>query len=437
MRKIKNLISLSLAITIVMGCFCFSASATNNLEVNSSSNITEKSDKIILNESNLSIRETVKKFFDIYFDSLEELNIPDFDGVIEKNEFTLEYLKSIEYSVKSNQLWNVKQLNSKITVEYLSLKETSAGAEVELLMSSKHNYNVSQDIQSGIRNVYYKLYLEKDIAGEFIITNLETDDYGYQCFVEMIDNYKKSNSASEYSLKEANEEMINNIIHDELEFILYAKNKEHTEVIEEEIEEPATSIRAVNVTYNNMLGRNYAQRFAMMDKNDRWFYTANKDCTNFVSQCVWAAYGGYVEGSTSETATKANISNKFRMINNTWHAGTGGGMPAWESVQAFWNYVTTNTGNGPKAIGYNNGNVYTNIAPLSINYGDVLQFNSSSTGDYAHSVYVTYTSSATDQYPEILVSAHTGDIYNAPLTNYTSSRRYMRRLDFVNNTFSN
>ena len=408
--------------------------------VNASVNINETSDVVLLDESNLNARNVVLSFFEIYIESLENLTLPEFDGVIDENEDTLRFIKSIEYNVKSNQIWDVKQINSNVTIDYLSLQETVDGVNIEVLMSSKHNYNISPTVESGIGNVYYKFYLKELNNGFYEIKDVETDDYNYLCFNEMIDNYETSENTNVYALNTLNEEqIIEELIEDELEFTKYAKNMEHN-FEEEMIEEPVVAPYALTVTYNNMLGRNYAQRFAEASESSRWFYTVDGldggDCTNFVSQCVWAGYGGYVEGSTSATATQNNIRNQYRMT-SSWYGGTGGGSPAWESVQGFWNYMTTNTGYGPKATGYNNGYVYTNIAPLTINYGDVLQFNSSGSGDYAHSVYVTYTSSATDQYSEILVSAHTNDVYNAPLTNYTSSRRYMRRLDFQNNTFSN
>ena len=75
--------------------------------VNASVNINETSDVVLLDESNLNARNVVLSFFEIYIESLENLTLPEFDGVIDENEDTLRFIKSIEYNVKSNQSWDV------------------------------------------------------------------------------------------------------------------------------------------------------------------------------------------------------------------------------------------------------------------------------------------------------------------------------------------
>ncbi|MEA4901918.1 amidase domain-containing protein [Desulfitobacterium sp.] len=129
------------------------------------------------------------------------------------------------------------------------------------------------------------------------------------------------------------------------------------------------------------------------------------------------------------------------MVNNIWQAGTGGGVPNWESVMNLWNYATTNTGNGPKATGTNNDQPYYNLSPSSIYYGDVIQKRAGSTGDYTHSVFVTYSlDSSTQYYYEVLVSQHSGDLYNRNLweliTSSGGNSCYLRKMSFNSATFS-
>lgn len=160
-----------------------------------------------------------------------------------------------------------------------------------------------------------------------------------------------------------------------------------------------------------------------------------------MSQCVWVAYGGYVEGNDAQT--KKNISNRVRMVNNIWQTGApgGGGVPYWENAPKFWTYVTTNTGNGPKATGTNNGNPYYNLSPSSIYYGNVIQKRNGSSGDYEHSVFVTYSlDSKTEYYDQVLVSQHGGQAYNRNLweliTNGGGNNCYLRKMSFNSANFS-
>ncbi|AFM01237.1 hypothetical protein Desde_2937 [Desulfitobacterium dehalogenans ATCC 51507] len=191
-----------------------------------------------------------------------------------------------------------------------------------------------------------------------------------------------------------------------------------------------------------MLARNWAHRFAELGESDRFFYTAcGNDCTNFVSQCIWAGYGGYIEGN--DTQTKNNIFNRVRMVNNVWQAGAigGGGVPNWENATNLWNYVTTNTGDGPRATGANNNQPYYNLPPSSIYYGNALQIRSGSSGEYAHSVFVTYSlDSSTTEYNQVLVSQHTYDKYNRNLweliTAWGGNNCYIRKMSFNSANFS-
>lgn len=55
---------------------------------------------------------------------------------------------------------------------------------------------------------------------------------------------------------------------------------------------------ALIVAYDANKAVNYSDCYALTENS--LFYVADKDCTNFVSQCVWAGYGGWVNGD--ETA---------------------------------------------------------------------------------------------------------------------------------------
>jgi hypothetical protein len=63
------------------------------------------------------------------------------------------------------------------------------------------------------------------------------------------------------------------------------------------------------------------------DRSNEQFYRIGDwmgNCANFISQCVWAGFGGE-EGADPMTYD--------------WFAGQGGGSPAWENVEYFWSYA--------------------------------------------------------------------------------------------------
>lgn len=124
------------------------------------------------------------------------------------------------------------------------------------------------------------------------------------------------------------------------------------------------------------------------------------------------------------------------MVSNVWHGGSGGGMPNWESVESFWSYVTSNQGNGPKAREYNNGGWYTDVLPIDISQGDVLQ-KSNNGSSYFHSVYVVSTSGGSDPtYNLIYVAQHSGNYSNRKLSELIGvGGSYIRKIKFQAGTF--
>lgn len=54
------------------------------------------------------------------------------------------------------------------------------------------------------------------------------------------------------------------------------------------------------------------------------------NCSNFVSQCLWFGFG---DG-------KLERPDGYMNMTPTWYGGEGGGSPAWENVDYFWNEIT-------------------------------------------------------------------------------------------------
>ena len=175
--------------------------------------------------------------------------------------------------------------------------------------------------------------------------------------------------------------------------------------------------KSVTVSYDRAAAVAYARRFAKVENNGI-FKSMGLDCTNFVSQCMWSGYGGTKGYTLDDTAAlKARVAADYRQT-STWYGRNADspyqyGSGAFIRVVDFWDYVTTNTGDGPRATGYNNNKVWTQLTVVP-RTGDILQVYIPGQGRYAHSVIVTQVKSTSltvnnkDMWRNnIIVSQHT------------------------------
>ena len=139
----------------------------------------------------------------------------------------------------------------------------------------------------------------------------------------------------------------------------------------------------------------YAERWALY-RNPLFYDFAGSggDCTNFVSQCILAG------------CCTMNFTPTFG-----WYFRTSSDRaPAWTSVEYLYDFLT-----GAPDFARENGGIgpfgREVPAPLA-RVGDVVQL-ADETGDFYHTLLVTATG------PEgLLVSAHTNDARNRPLSSY-------------------
>ena len=140
--------------------------------------------------------------------------------------------------------------------------------------------------------------------------------------------------------------------------------------------------------YNRALALAYARRWAFSRNPEYYSFDGiGGDCTNFISQCIFAG-AGQMNYTPDVGWYYISISDR---------------AAAWTGVRFLYNFLVNNEGLGPYASETDADGVRT---------GDVIQLGRAD-GSFYHSLIVTSI------FPEILVAAHTNDAFNRPLRTYT------------------
>lgn len=173
--------------------------------------------------------------------------------------------------------------------------------------------------------------------------------------------------------------------------------------------------------YDGVSGSAYARSFALHDNIPRsqvlFYYDPNDDCTNFISQCVWAAYGGWIPGYSDVIVAQnaQRIKQDVRQVSGAWYGSRDYiGSTVWCRVGEFYSFITAQKTLGPRATKIAEGK-FAFVDPSIIRVGDVIQMIVASyTPDrYGHSLYVT---KAGEYWDDILICCHSLDRLDAPMS---------------------
>lgn len=143
--------------------------------------------------------------------------------------------------------------------------------------------------------------------------------------------------------------------------------------------------------YNRQKVYEYAKKWAYKRNPNYYnFDSVGGDCTNFVSQCIFAGYG------------QMNYSK-----NNGWYYINGNNKsPSWTGVEFLYNFLLLNNGVGPKGEKTNIDNLYI---------GDVIQLSFNGT-TYTHSLIVVQNGNNVNN---TLIATHTYDTFGKSVAEYT------------------
>lgn len=151
--------------------------------------------------------------------------------------------------------------------------------------------------------------------------------------------------------------------------------------------------------YDRYSAVNYARNFAK--SRNKKYYDFDKlggDCTNFVSQCIFAG---------------SKIMN-YTPITGWYYNSLSDRTPSWTGVEFLYNFLTNNKGLGP----------FGQLVTINqINVGDVIELGRT-TGEFYHTLLISEILGN-----NILVCSHTRDELDKPLNEYIFERiRYIKIL---------
>lgn len=141
------------------------------------------------------------------------------------------------------------------------------------------------------------------------------------------------------------------------------------------------------IEYNREAAVDYARRWAF-SRNPKYydFSDIGGDCTNFVSQCIYAGTG------------VMNYTKDF----GWYYISTSNRSPSWTGVEFLYDFLVNNDSVGPYAV---------ESSKDEMEIGDVIQLGRDN-GDFYHSLVIVGT------YPMILVASHSYDALDRPLYSY-------------------
>lgn len=146
------------------------------------------------------------------------------------------------------------------------------------------------------------------------------------------------------------------------------------------------------IPYDRAAAVSYARKWALA-RNPKYydFSRLGGDCTNFVSQCLYAG---------------SRVMN-YRPTFGWYYISANNRTPSWTGVPFLYNFLTRETGAGP---------IGKQVSLEQVQSGDISQF-ADETGRFYHSQLIVSVGEI-PRLENILVCTHTFDSLDRPLSSY-------------------
>lgn len=349
--------------------------------------------------SNNDIKSVIEDFFNLYEDvnlshkksSIITENIEKYfvDTQLQKDSETaeskiitmsepsnLEFIKLLLQRrdiIYNNSDVDLNEYNKKLDLKYIEFNTTDNNATVMIEVTKKWNYSFSPNIESAATDIY-TINLGYYNKG-WKIENITGLADGFQ------DTYL--NKLGDSIAKEEREAYLDQF---EREYIQIKETQKK--------EETYPYLRASS--YNTIAATNYALQYALNPNPNYFDFTSlGGDCTNFISQCLFA--GGI------------NMHYGEALSNNCWYyRNNGDRSSSWTLANGFRQYINSSL----STISMSDSNW------SSVSSGDIIQLLSGSSA--YHSLIITGIEYTTYGRKELLVCAHTTNRRHVALSTYYS-----------------
>lgn len=146
------------------------------------------------------------------------------------------------------------------------------------------------------------------------------------------------------------------------------------------------------VPYDRDAAVAYARKWAL-DRHPKYydFSRLGGDCTNFVSQCLYAG----------------SLVMNYKPTFGWYYVTTNNRSPSWTGVPYLYNFLTQNTQIGPIGV---------EVPVEEVQIGDISQF-ADDTARFSHSQFIVSVGEVPNLH-NILICTHSFDSLNRPLSTY-------------------
>jgi hypothetical protein len=347
----------------------------------------------------VQLKRITEQLLTNYYEGLVSgLYIPS-DRILEDTDNTYLWKGYAQAETKAKFMLYQGVANYKFTIDYQAIEISGEYAELHTKINYDFYYRSSPEHEWNDRGTAYDFVCHKT-DGKWYIANIDCKEMFFKKIKRTVDQYLLKNKSksfrqavdwyifareedAKFILQERNEMREKSLLLEKQESTLESTSIQESEDI---------SIQENTYTYQGQAKAcDYAFRFGESPNNSPFCYYQGEDCTNFVSQCIWAGYGAYPY-PYDDAKLKENMLNKVRMVPGVWAADEKGALMKWCRVDTFYDYVTDKTKTyGPKGDGINDEGKYVALSAYYLHPGNVLQFRfSNSTGNYNHSVLVTF-----------------------------------------------
>ena len=309
------------------------------------------------------IKGVVTNYFNSEYESIEKGQAVNVDSII-GNEKLKEFinLKNSREGIWFKKL-NYNLVNYSININYNSINFNGDICTVDISNDTQFSFDQDPNIVSKEFGAKHVITLKKTTNKWLIDSDLDESEASEadRSVNNSIKRSAVSDDTTDLDKKVFNlKEKVKNIDKEVNDYKEFQKNSIKTREMKVATRSSLKSFegRTWDVDYNRMAAVAYAHKWAMSYNKSYRSYSA--DCANFVSQAIFAG---------------APVKNYI------WQNSIKGGSPAWVNLNNQWTFLITNISKGPVAT--------NSTRKLGSDYGDVLNFWSTSENMYYHDVIIT------------------------------------------------